>query len=58
MLTVQPNQVGFGTSMYKGFEKNHLDGIEIIHLKVVLNFRYIGTMKLFIAEGGLEFIAN
>lgn len=44
--------------MYKGFEKNHLDGIEIINLQVVLNFRYLGTMKLFIAEGRLEFIAN
>lgn len=60
MHTGQLNQVGFGTCMYKGFEKNHLGETEIIHLKVFLfiHFGYIGTVKLFILEERLEFIGN
>lgn len=58
MHTRQLNQVGFGTCMYKGFEKNHLGETEILHHKVFLfiHFGYIGTRKLFSLEGRLKLI--
>lgn len=60
VCTGQLNQVGFGTRYVKGFEKNHLGETEIIHPKAFLfiYFGYIGTRKLFILEGRLEFIWN
>lgn len=47
-----------GPALCKGFEKNLLDGTEVINHNFLQNFEYIGTMKLFILEGRLEFIGN